>query len=93
MELYLNVIEWGDGFTALKGGASLLQQVCSEPQSQRSSFSQHGSQPRTVFNPRINPRRVARRQRIIMRAALPEDSVKVRSEEFEFRQFHCLTNK
>ena len=51
LELYLNEIEWGDGVYGAE--AAFLSAMIPNP--------------RTVFNPQVNPKRVARRQRIIMR--------------------------
>lgn len=69
LEIYLNVIEWGDG---IYGAEAASQHYFHKPASalnakQAAFLSAMIPNPRTVFNPRINPRRVARRQRIIMR--------------------------
>jgi len=69
LELYLNVIEWGDG---VYGAEAAAQHYFHKPASALSSneaafLSAMIPNPRTVFNPQINARRVARRQRIIMR--------------------------
>ncbi|MFN2493236.1 MAG: transglycosylase domain-containing protein [Pyrinomonadaceae bacterium] len=69
LELYLNVIEWGDG---VYGAEAAAQHYFHKPASalnvNESAFlSAMIPNPRTVFNPLVNPRRVARRQRIIMR--------------------------
>lgn len=69
LELYLNVIEWGDG---IYGAEAASQYYFHKPASalngnQAAFLSAMIPNPRTVFNPRINPRRVARRQRIILR--------------------------
>jgi len=69
LELYLNVIEWGDG---IYGAEAAAQHYFHKPASALSAneaafLSAMIPNPRTVFNPQVNPRRVARRQRIIMR--------------------------
>jgi len=69
LELYLNIIEWGDG---IYGAEAASQYYFHKPANaltatQAAFLSAMIPNPRTVFNPRTNPRRVARRQRIIMR--------------------------
>jgi monofunctional biosynthetic peptidoglycan transglycosylase len=69
LELYLNVIEWGDG---IYGAEAASQHYFHKPASALSAneaafLSAMIPNPRTVFNPHMNPRRVARRQRIILR--------------------------
>jgi monofunctional biosynthetic peptidoglycan transglycosylase len=69
LEIYLNVIEWGDG---IYGAEAASQRYFRKPASALSAteaayLSAMIPNPRTVFNPQINPRRVARRQRIILR--------------------------
>ncbi len=69
LELYLNVIEWGDG---IYGAEAAAQHYFHKPASaltpsEGAFLSAMIPNPRTVFNPQINPRRVARRQRIIAR--------------------------
>jgi monofunctional glycosyltransferase len=69
LELYLNEIEWGDGVY----GAEAAAQYYFRKPAAALSFNEAAflsamiPNPRTVFNPQVNPRRVARRQRIIMR--------------------------
>jgi len=69
LEVYLNVIEWGDG---VYGAEAAAQRYFHKPASAL-TFAEGAflaaiiPNPRTVFNPQTNPRRVARRQRIIMR--------------------------
>jgi monofunctional biosynthetic peptidoglycan transglycosylase len=69
LEIYLNVIEWGDGVY----GAEAASQFYFHKPASALNANQAGflaamiPNPRTVFNPRTNPRRVARRQRIILR--------------------------
>ncbi|HET6977978.1 MAG TPA: transglycosylase domain-containing protein [Pyrinomonadaceae bacterium] len=69
LEIYLNVIEWGDG---IYGAEAAAQRYFRKPASALSTteaayLSAMIPNPRTVFNPQVNPRRVARRQRIILR--------------------------
>jgi len=69
LELYLNVIEWGDG---LYGAEAASQYYFHKPAASLNAregafLSAMIPNPRTVFNPQVNPRRVARRQRIILR--------------------------
>lgn len=69
LELYLNVIEWGDG---IYGAEAAAQHYFHKPAqalnaNEAAFLSAMIPNPRTVFNPQVNPRRVARRQRIILR--------------------------
>ena len=69
LELYLNVIEWGDG---IYGAEAASQYYFHKPAAnltprEGAFLSAMIPNPRTVFNPQINPKRVARRQRIILR--------------------------
>lgn len=69
LELYLNVIEWGDG---LYGAEAASQYYFHKPAANLNAreaafLSAMIPNPRTVFNPQVNPKRVARRQRVIMR--------------------------
>jgi len=69
LEIYLNVIEWGDG---IYGAEAASQNYFHKPASaltfnEGAFLSAMIPNPRTVYNPQVNPRRVARRQRIIMR--------------------------
>ena len=69
LEIYLNVIEWGDGIY----GAEAASQTYFGIPAARLSPSQAAylaamiPNPRTVFNPQKSPRAVARRQRIILK--------------------------
>jgi monofunctional biosynthetic peptidoglycan transglycosylase len=69
LEIYLNVIEWGDGVYGAEAAAQhYFHKSASALTSNEGAFlSAMIPNPRTVFNPQVNPRRVARRQRIIMR--------------------------
>jgi monofunctional biosynthetic peptidoglycan transglycosylase len=69
LEIYLNVIEWGDG---VYGAEAAAQHYFHKPAAaltfnEGAFLSAMIPNPRTVFNPQVNPKRVARRQRIIMR--------------------------
>jgi monofunctional biosynthetic peptidoglycan transglycosylase len=69
LELYLNEIEWGDG---IYGAEAAAQHYFHKPAialntNEAAFLSAMIPNPRTVFNPQLNPRRVARRQRIILR--------------------------
>jgi monofunctional biosynthetic peptidoglycan transglycosylase len=71
-ELYLNVIEWGDG---VYGAEAAAQHYFHKPAAalsfnEAAFLSAMIPNPRTVLNPQVNPKRVARRQRIIMRGML-----------------------
>ena len=69
LEIYLNVIEWGDGIYGAEA-ASLRyfrKPASSLSVNEAAYLSAMIPNPRTVFNPQVNPRRVARRQRIILR--------------------------
>lgn len=69
LEIYLNVIEWGDGVYGAEGASQYYfhKPASSLNANQAAFLSAMIPNPRTVFNPRVNPRRVARRQRIIQR--------------------------
>jgi monofunctional biosynthetic peptidoglycan transglycosylase len=69
LELYLNVIEWGDGiYGAEAAGQHYFHKPAQALNANEAAFlSAMIPNPRTVFNPQVNPRRVARRQRIILR--------------------------
>jgi len=69
-ELYLNEIEWGDG---IYGAEAAAQHYFHKPAialntNEAAFLSAMIPNPRTVFNPHVNPRRAARRQSIILRA-------------------------
>jgi len=69
LEIYLNVIEWGDGVYGAEAAAQYYfrKSAASLSASEAAFLSAMIPNPRTVFNPKANPRRVARRQRIILR--------------------------
>jgi monofunctional biosynthetic peptidoglycan transglycosylase len=69
LEIYLNVIEWGDGIYGAEAAAQhYFRKPAAELTPREAAFlSAIIPNPNTVFNPQKNPRRVARRQRIIQR--------------------------
>ena len=69
LEIYLNVIEWGDGIYGAEAASQrYFRKSASALTSNEAAYlSAMIPNPRTVFNPQVNPRRVARRQRIILR--------------------------
>jgi monofunctional biosynthetic peptidoglycan transglycosylase len=69
LEIYLNVIEWGDGiYGAEAASRRYFRKSASALSANEAAYlSAMIPNPRSVFNPQVNPRRVARRQRIIMR--------------------------
>jgi monofunctional glycosyltransferase len=69
LELYLNEIEWGEGiYGAEAASQNYFRKSAAVLSANEAAFlSAMIPNPRTVFNPRVNPRRVARRQRIILR--------------------------
>ena len=69
LELYLNVIEWGDG---VYGAEAASQYYFHKPAANLNAreaayLSAMIPNPRTVFNPLLHQKRVVRRQRIILR--------------------------
>jgi monofunctional biosynthetic peptidoglycan transglycosylase len=69
LELYLNVIEWGDGiYGAEAASRTYFGKSAANLTPQEAAFlSAIIPNPRTEFNPTLHSRRVARRQRIILR--------------------------
>ena len=69
LEIYLNVIEWGDGVYGAEAAAQkyFRKSASSLTTNEAAFLSAMIPNPRTVFNPQTNPRRVTRRQRIILR--------------------------
>jgi monofunctional biosynthetic peptidoglycan transglycosylase len=69
LEIYLNVIEWGEGVYGAEAAAQYYfhKSASSLSANEAAFLAAMIPNPRTVFNPQINPRRVARRQRIILR--------------------------
>jgi monofunctional biosynthetic peptidoglycan transglycosylase len=69
LEIYLNVIEWGDG---IYGAEAAAQTYFHKPASaltvnEAAFLSAMIPSPLNLFNPQKNPRRLARRQKIILR--------------------------
>lgn len=69
LEIYLNVIEWGDGIYGAEAASQryFRKSASALTANEAAYLSAMIPNPRTVFNPQVNPRRVARRQRIIKR--------------------------
>jgi len=69
LEIYLNVIEWGDGIYGAEAAAQhyFNKSATSLSSSEAAFLSAMIPNPRTVLNPRTDPRWVGRRQRIILR--------------------------
>jgi len=69
LEIYLNVIEWGDGIYGAEAAAQhyFHKSAANLAPNEAAFLSAMIPNPRTVFNPQVNPKRVARRQRIILR--------------------------
>ncbi|HYE16072.1 MAG TPA: biosynthetic peptidoglycan transglycosylase, partial [Pyrinomonadaceae bacterium] len=69
LEIYLNVIEWGDGIYGAEAAARTYFNKSAADLNQREAayLSAMIPSPLNVFNPQKNPRRVARRQRVILR--------------------------
>ncbi|MBI4854226.1 MAG: monofunctional biosynthetic peptidoglycan transglycosylase [Acidobacteria bacterium] len=67
LEIYLNVIEWGDGvFGAEAASRKYFNKSVSELSSSEAAYlAAMIPNPRTVYNPTKNPKKVARRQNII----------------------------
>jgi monofunctional glycosyltransferase len=85
LEIYLNVIEWGDGiFGAEAASQHYFKKNASSLTAGEAAFlAAIIPNPRTVFNPRLNPKRVARRQRIILRG-MPMVRLPSRNERAAF---------
>ena len=69
LELYLNVIEWGDGIYGAEAASRhyFKKSASSLTRAQAAYLSAMIPSPLNVFNPKKNPRRVRRRQRVIQR--------------------------
>jgi monofunctional biosynthetic peptidoglycan transglycosylase len=69
LEIYLNVIEWGDGvYGAEAASRTYFNKSASSLTSQEAAYlSAMIPSPLNVFNPKKNPKRVVRRQRVILR--------------------------
>jgi monofunctional biosynthetic peptidoglycan transglycosylase len=69
LELYLNVIEWGDGVYGAEAASRhhFKTSAASLSSEQAAFLSAMIPNPRTTFNPNRNRRRVERRKRLILR--------------------------
>lgn len=69
LEIYLNVIEWGDGIYGAEAAArTYFNKSAADLSAQEAAYlSAMIPGPLKALNPKINPRRVRRRQRIIQR--------------------------
>ncbi len=69
LEIYLNVIEWGDGIYGAEAAArTYFKKSASDLTPQEAAYlSAMIPSPLNVFNPKKNPKRVVRRQRVILR--------------------------
>jgi len=69
LEIYLNVIEWGDGIYGAEAAAQhYFHKTAAALMPEEAAFlSAMIPNPRTFLNPELNPKRVTRRQRIILR--------------------------
>ncbi len=69
LEIYLNVIEWGDGIYGAEAAArTYFKKSASDLNPQEAAYlSAMIPSPLNVFNPKKNPKRVVRRQRVILR--------------------------
>ena len=69
LEIYLNVIEWGDGVYGAEAAArTYFNKSAADLNPREAAFlSAMVPGPLNVFNPQKNPRRVQRRQRVILR--------------------------
>ena len=69
LEIYLNVIEWGDGVYGAEAAAqTYFHKHASDLSAAEAAYlSAMIPSPLNVFNPQKNPRRVQRRQRVILR--------------------------
>lgn len=69
LEIYLNVIEWGDGIYGAEAAArTYFKKSASALTPQEAAYlSAMIPSPLNVFNPKKNPKRVIRRQKVILR--------------------------
>ena len=69
LEIYLNVIEWGNGIYGAEAAASTyFKKSASDLTAQEAAYlSAMIPSPLRIFNPRANSKRVASRQRVILR--------------------------
>ena len=69
LELYLNIIEWGDGIYGAEAASRYyFNKSASGLNAQESAYlSAMIPSPLNIFNPKKNPKRVVRRQKVILR--------------------------
>jgi len=69
LEIYLNVIEWGDGVYGAEAASRVyFNKSASQLTPQEAAYlSAMIPSPLNVFNPKKNPKRVVRRQKVILR--------------------------
>ena len=69
LEIYLNVIEWGDGVYGAEAAArTYFKKSASDLNASEAAYlAAMIPSPLNVFNPKKNPKRLARRQKIILR--------------------------
>ncbi|MBN8721622.1 MAG: monofunctional biosynthetic peptidoglycan transglycosylase [Acidobacteria bacterium] len=69
LEVYLNVIEWGDGVFGAEAAAQKYfgKSISQVSVSEAAYLTAMIPNPRTVYNPSKNPKRVAKRQQLILR--------------------------
>src|SRR5436305_9026779 len=69
LEIYLNVIEWGDGIYGAEAAAqTYFHKHASALTANEAAFlSGMIPSPLNIFNPQKNPKKLARRQKIILR--------------------------
>ena len=69
MEIYLNIIEWGDGIYGAEAASRYyFKKSASNLTAQEAAYlSAMIPSPLNIFNPKKNPKRVVRRQRVIQR--------------------------
>jgi monofunctional glycosyltransferase len=69
LELYLNIIEWGDGIYGAEAASRVYFNKSASQLTPREAayLSAMIPSPLKVFNPKINPKRVVRRQNAILR--------------------------
>ena len=69
LEVYLNVIEWGDGVFGAEAAARRYfgKSISEVSTSEAAYLAAMIPNPRTVYNPSKNPKKVARRQNLILK--------------------------
>ena len=69
LEIYLNVIEWGDGIYGAEAASRVYfnKSASSLTPQEAAYLSAMIPSPLNIFNPKKNPKRVVRRQKVILR--------------------------